>query len=59
MLSRLLRLCLPGLGDAQYADCEREIAAYLAERSRRGLGEPATAYDRIDRRDVVQDINVI
>ena len=29
MLSRLMRLCLPGLGDPQYATCDAEIASYL------------------------------
>ncbi len=32
MLSRLMRLCLPGLSDSQYADCDDEIAKYLARR---------------------------
>ncbi len=30
MLSRLVRLCLPGLGDDEYARCDAEITAYLA-----------------------------
>ena len=34
MLSRLMRLCLPGLADAQYADCDTEITAYLREHSK-------------------------
>ncbi len=34
MLSRLVRLCLPGLGDGQYARCDEEIRAYIAERSK-------------------------
>ena len=29
MLGRLMRLCLPGLVDAQYADCDAEITEYL------------------------------
>jgi hypothetical protein len=33
MLGRLMRLCLPGFGDAQYAACEREIVDYLARKS--------------------------
>lgn len=36
MLSRLVRLCLPGLNDAQYANCDRELATYLAARGQRG-----------------------
>ena len=32
MLSRLVRLCLPGLGDDEYAKCDAEIVAYLASR---------------------------
>ena len=33
MLGRLVRLCLPGLSDAQYATCDSEIAGRLAIRS--------------------------
>ena len=33
MLSRLVRLCLPGLGDGEYAECDAEILAYLAVRA--------------------------
>jgi len=33
MLSRLMRLCLPGLGDAQYARSDDELETYLARRS--------------------------
>ena len=33
MLSRLMRLCLPGLGDGQYARSDEELTAYLASRS--------------------------
>ena len=33
MLARLVRLCLPGLGDVQYAECDAELAAYLDRRS--------------------------
>ena len=40
MLSRLMRLCLPGLGDAQYAECDAEMRAFLADRHRRGSGAP-------------------
>ncbi len=29
MLSRLMRLCMPGLGDAQYARCDAEIERHL------------------------------
>ena len=32
MLGRLVRLCLPGLSDAQYAECELELESYLARR---------------------------
>jgi hypothetical protein len=34
MLSRLVRLCLPGLNDSQFATCDREIVAYLGSRTR-------------------------
>jgi hypothetical protein len=40
MLGRLVRLCLPGLSDAQYADCESEIAAYLADQASRRDRKP-------------------
>jgi hypothetical protein len=33
LLSRLIRLCLPGLSDALYAQCDTEIKAYLVERT--------------------------
>ncbi|WP_169973654.1 hypothetical protein [Tautonia rosea] len=57
MLARLLRLCLPGLSDPQYAECEEEIANYLARKTQgQDAGIP---YDQIDRRDVFQDINVL
>lgn len=36
MLSRLVRLCLPGLGDHQYSECDDEIANYLARRAQDG-----------------------
>jgi len=29
MLSRLMRLCMPGLSDGQYAQCDLEIESYL------------------------------
>ncbi len=38
MLARLMRLCLPGLGDLQYAECDAELAAYLTRDDR---GQPA------------------
>ena len=34
MLSRMVRLCLPGLSDTQYAECDAEIAEYLARRAK-------------------------
>jgi hypothetical protein len=45
MLGKLMRLCLPGLGDAQYAQCDDELVAYLAEEHRElesGEGAPST-----------------
>ncbi len=33
LLSRLVRLCLPGLGDVQYARCDEEIHGFLQCRS--------------------------
>ncbi|WP_158633309.1 hypothetical protein [Tautonia sociabilis] len=59
MLSRLLRLCLPGLADPQYSECEREIASYVEERSRARKRDGTAPYDEVARRDVFQDINVI
>lgn len=40
MLSRLVRLCLPGHGDAQYAACDDEIHAYLADQAGRRAASP-------------------
>ncbi len=40
MLARLMRLCLPGLGDLQYADSDAELKAYLARRGRQDEGAP-------------------
>jgi hypothetical protein len=36
LLSRLVRLCLPGLADAQYAQCDAEIRECLATRASAG-----------------------
>ena len=36
MLSRLVRLCLPGLSDAQYARCDAEITSYLGAKAAGG-----------------------
>ena len=40
MLARLLRLCLPGLGDSQYAACDAELHGFLNDRHRQGGGAP-------------------
>jgi hypothetical protein len=40
MLAKLMRLCLPGLGDAQYAQGEAELSAYLLEEHRVREGIP-------------------
>jgi hypothetical protein len=40
MLSRLLRLCMPGLSDTQYAACDDEIEGYLTCQSQRALTTP-------------------
>jgi hypothetical protein len=40
MLGRLVRVCLPGLSDAQYARCEEEISAYVADQARRRARHP-------------------
>jgi len=45
LLGRLLRLCLPGLGDAHYAACDAELATYLAARSRAIAGESGLALE--------------
>ena len=39
MLSRLMRLCLPGLSDVQYADCDIEISQYLARHGTPGRAD--------------------
>ncbi len=43
LIGRLMRLCLPGLGDAQYAACDAEIEAYLAARARNPEAPASTA----------------
>ena len=43
MLARLMRLCLPGLGDGQYAACDAELRAFLDRRHRDGAGAPAAS----------------
>jgi hypothetical protein len=40
MLGRLVRLCLPGFHDEQYARCEQEIAAYLSDQAARRARHP-------------------
>ena len=59
MLSRLVRLCLPGLNDMQYAECDREIAGFLEGRPGPMPGALSASYDQVTRRDIFQDINVI
>ncbi len=42
MLAKLMRLCLPGLGDGQYAECDDELNDYLADQNQKlGTGEPS------------------
>jgi hypothetical protein len=41
MLAKLMRLCLPGLGDAQYAQGDAELSAYLLEEHGEREGIPA------------------
>ena len=50
MLGRLMRLCLPGLSDAQYAACDAEIAAHLASRP----GGLASGSGRPDKPETIQ-----
>ncbi len=38
MLGRMVRLCMPGLSDSQYARCDAEIGGYLASRGPGGAG---------------------
>jgi hypothetical protein len=38
LLTRLVRLCLPGQSDAQYAECDQEIEKYLKNVKKRPLG---------------------
>src|SRR5205807_1485409 len=46
LLSRLMRLSLPGMSDTQYAECDAEIAAYLAGAERGGgSGDPPVRTD--------------
>ena len=41
MLSRLMRLCVPGLGDGQYAKCDDELQEFLLKRHQKGAGAPS------------------
>jgi hypothetical protein len=59
MLGRLLRLCLPGLSEDQYATCEREIREFVEAQSQRRSTEPGLQWEKVVRKDVFQDINVI
>ena len=45
MLSRLVRLCLPGLSDGEYAECDAEIAVYLAKRAKVDAPETVVIQD--------------
>jgi hypothetical protein len=45
MLSRLIRLCLPGLGDQQYARSDEELETYLERRSGARGGAPEALPD--------------
>ncbi len=40
LISRVVRLCLPGLSDDSYARCEAELRSYLLEQSRRREANP-------------------
>jgi hypothetical protein len=40
MMSRLLRLCVPGLSDAQYKTCDSELEAYLTQQAHRQPASP-------------------
>lgn len=40
MLGRLVRLCLPGLSDSQYLQCEREIVSYVTDQAGRRRQHP-------------------
>lgn len=41
LLGRLMRLCLPGLSDAQYSVCEQEIQQYLDTKPQPAVPDPA------------------
>jgi len=45
MLSRLVRLCLPGLNDGDYATCDSEIASYLASKTKAAVPEKVLIED--------------
>jgi len=58
MLARLLRLCLPGLRDTQYAELEQEVHRFLENQAQRRNAN-GERFDEVTRRDVIQDVNVI
>jgi hypothetical protein len=41
LMGRLMRLCMPGLSDAQYALCDEEIGDYVSKHDRRSATLPA------------------
>jgi len=45
MLAKLMRLCLPGLGDAQYAQGDVELSSFLNEQHREREGLPGKPDD--------------
>jgi hypothetical protein len=59
MLGRMIRLCLPGLSDTQYATCEEEINRYVERRHEELKSEQPEAVSQTIRKDIFQDINVI
>ncbi|MEO6808394.1 MAG: hypothetical protein ABI353_04710 [Isosphaeraceae bacterium] len=58
MLGRLMRLCLPGLSDAQYTVCDAEIQGYLAARSARLKGGADGQENKETKQTVLSDVHL-
>ncbi len=54
LLGRMIRLCLPGLSDAQYARCDAEVQAYLDRQAEHFRAQPGkSASEKL----ILQDIH--
>src|SRR5690606_17879003 len=59
MLGRLVRLCLPGLSDAQYARCDSELTEYLGVQAGRYRSAADRRAESTSEQILQQQINVL